>query len=306
MDCTSFQNSATPTSEVNDWLKLAVPAAVAVTVFFLGILVTWLKSNLERRKDSRNLRSTLITWVKYMDSGVKTLASSCNDFASRVAGTNEIHPEKIKFNFMHASKVSNIEVTKTIKAFVTNSTGDAGQKSQNYYKLISGLEYLAKIEDEIKAKYDEHYSYTLKLLDEWNESFVAFDTAQRALVTDVLEKPESRVALEKELSGIITNWLAVNKKDGQNINVTYEILLTPFEEKIITYIDKSGSKENSVSNVLSGVQDLVIVYRQWTASKEAYSLIFAEYDQKLQKVYKQTSDAATYFETATTIKLLCN
>jgi len=306
MECTNIPTTTETVSEVNDWLKLIIPATIAIMVFFLGVLITWLKSNMERRKDTRHLRTTIITWVTYMDNGVKTLALSCGNLAKRVAETHEIHPEQFKFNFLHANKVSGIEVTKTIKAFVTNSDGDEGSKNQNYYKLVSGLDYLGKVEDEIKSKYDEHYSYTLKLLDNWNESFVAFDNSQRDLATAKVEKDDVRLSMEKDLNSIIVKWLAANKKDGQNIIYTHDELLSPFENIITDYFQRTGSREDEVSKLISTVQDLIIVYKQWKASKEAYSTIFSEYAQKLQKVYDDTLVAAQYFENSTSVKLLCN
>lgn len=293
-------------SGVNDWLKLIIPAMLAITVFFLGVLITWLKANMEHRKDTRHLRTTIITWIKYMSNEVNILASSCEDFAKRISETHEIHPEQLKFNFLYANKVSGIAVTQTIKAFVTNSKGDEDSKSKNYFKLISGLEYLAKIENEIKAKYDEHYSSTIKLLENWNKNFIEYDNSQINLITANVERDKERLTLEKELNEIAVKWLTENKEKGQNINYTNDELLIPFQNVISAYLQKTGSKEEDVSNLISTVQDLVIVYKQFSVSKEAYKMIFTEYAQKLSEVYKNTLMAAVYFEKSTSIKLLCN
>ncbi len=299
-------NQIAQPSTGDDILKIIIPAVVAISIFFLGVVVAWVKSNIEKRRDTRHLRNVVITWVSLIQKPIEVLANSCKDFSARVKNTREIHPEQFKFNFLYASKVSGIELTKSIKAFVTNSTGDQDQNNQNFYRLISGLEYLTKIEDEIKTKYDEHYKYTLELLDKWNDNFIKFDNLQINLMTSSADKSEERKVLEKTLNTTTEAWLLKIAEQGRDAILTYNELVNIFEKELLSYLNATKSKEDDVAKVMSSAQDLKIVFTQWTASKDAYSQVFTEYGDKLEAAFKQISNASIYFKGQTEIKWFCN
>jgi hypothetical protein len=290
----------------NDLLKVIIPATVAISIFFFGVLVTWIKANIEKRRDTRNLRNVVITWIPLIKNPIIILMASCKDFSDRIKKTNEIHPEHFKFNFLYASKISSIELTKSIKAFVTNSTDDQRRSNENFFKLISGLEFLAKVEDEIKAKYDEHYKYSLDLLDKWNVNFIKFDNLQISLMTSTVDKTTERVELEKELNKTTETWLLKIEEQGRNAALTYNELVDVFEKKLLSYLNSTRSKEDDVAKLMSSAQDLKIIYIQWTASKDAYSQLFADYEVKLKNAFNQISDASIYFKLKTSVKWFCN
>lgn len=301
-----LNGSLLPISLSDDLLKILIPATVAIVLFILGLLTAYLKSNSERRRETKNLRNVITTWIPNLTKPIKTLADSCNDLSERLLNSKELTTEQFKFNHLHVSKISGIELTKTLKTFITNSTGDSKLKNSNTYVLVVTLEFFDKVESEIKNKYDEHYQYTNGLMKEWNTSFNKFDNLNQKVHQKFDNKVTARLNLEGELARISNGWLQEINQTPRNIEITLEKLIKPYDEIIANYFRVNGTKEDDLMELMSNTQDLKIIYNQWKVYNEGYTQIFKEFYNKLNKAHEELLNASIYFSTKTKVKWLCS
>lgn len=287
-------------------LRIIIPALVAITIFLLGLLTAYLRSNSERRRETKNLKNVITTWIPNLKKPVETLADSCKDIGQRLFDSTELTTEQFKYNHLNVSKIASIELTKMLKAFITNSTGDIKLKNSNIYTLVVTLEFLDKVESEIINKYKEHYDSTRILLKEWNDSFMKFSNLNQIVLKKADNKNEERLKLENELLKISNHWLQEINKKPRDIEVTFTKLVLLYDSAIANYFVTNGPKEDDLMELMAKNQDLKIIYTQWNFSKNSYSQIFKDYSTKLNNSLENLLNASNYFKEKTKVNWFCS
>lgn len=265
-----------------------------------------MRSNAERRRETKNLKNVITTWIPNLKKPIKTLAESCKDIGQRLYDSTELTTEQFKYNNLNVSKIASIELTNTLKAFITNSTGDIKLRNSNTYTLVVTLEFLDKVETEIINKYKEHYDSTRELLKEWNENFMKFSNLNQRVLKKTDNKNEDRLTLENELLKISSHWLQEINKKPRDIEITFNNLILLYDSAIANYFVTHGSKEDDLMELMAKNQDLKIIYTQWNFSKNSYSQIFTDYSSKLDNSLENLLKSSNYFKNETKVRWFCS
>jgi hypothetical protein len=265
-------------------LKYLIPTVVALIVFVLGVIASWLKDNIARRREVKNLKNVVTQWVPNLKDPVDFLVESCTAFSKAAGESKELGAQGMKFNQLYADKLGSISLESMIRTFVTNSTGKKEDNNKYLFNIVSALSFLEKKEPEIIAKYNEHYTSANELLGRWNEAFDRFSDAN-------IELLDSNAEMEAH---------------PQNTKVSYTELVEPFDELLSTYIQNNGFDYAVIGELSSTLQDLKIIYAQWIANSADYASVFAAYAKQLNNSYGQLAAGVAYFNDESKIKLICS
>lgn len=193
-------------------LKYLIPACVTLFVFGLGLFTAWLKMNIERRRQYRQLKALFYTWVPNFAAPVETFAVSCVDLSTRLTASERLSAEAFGFLSLNTDKLAAVDIHQLVKAFIYNSTGEGQTNNEQLFYLTSNLDYLHKLGPEIEAKYQEHYFKANTLLNDWNTAFMTLSKQTTALFGGQETKSPQRQALETQLATNAAAWLLLSSK----------------------------------------------------------------------------------------------
>jgi hypothetical protein len=287
-------------------LKYLIPTAVALIVFILGIIASWLKDNIARRRETKNLKNVILYWSPNLKAPVELLANSCSSFSQAVATSNAIGAEGIKFHQLSANKLESISLESMIKTFITNSTGKNEEKNMHLFDMVSVISFLEKKQSEIMAKYNEHYVSANDLLHRWNKTFVIFSDANIDLVDEANKEAGHLRDFNTSVEIIRRKWDDLIKANPQNTKISYSELIMPFDNLLIKYIDAYGFDHSTIGELSSATQDLKIIYTQWEANKNGYAAIFSSYASQLKESFEKLEQSVAYFRNTSKIKRICS
>ena len=290
----------------DDVLKYLIPTSVTIFIFTLGLLTQWFKANLERRRQYRQLKNLFINWIPNLQKPIYTYAGNCDDFSARLTASERLSPESMAFIPLNAAKLANIDINQLVKTFIYNSTGLQKENNEQLYYMVSNLEYLDDLHPEMEAKYNEHYTGTNSLMNEWNTAFIALSDLQVKVFNDQLPKSAARIALENDLRHNIVNWTAQSQANPQNTVITNNHLLVPNLQLLNNYFQQTQSEEQVVVDFTAALHRAAIIFRQWRAGHEGYAIIFTNYGIKLRECYERIQASINYFEKETRINRICS
>lgn len=286
-------------------LKYLVPACVTLFVFGLGLFTTWLKLNMERRRQSRQLKSLFYTWVPNFAAPVETFASSCADLAARLIASERLSAEAFGYLSLNTDKLAAIDIHQLVKAFIYNSTGNEQSNNEQLFYLTSNLDYLHKLGPEIEAKYQEHYAKANSLMNDWNTAFMRLTKQTTSLFSDSAVKSHQRQALETQLGNNAAAWIPTSARNPQNTTLLYNNLITPNMAALKQFIQATPTQDTQVNDLMAAINAVSVIYMQWKASHEGYALVFNNYAHKLRETYRRVQAAVDYFQAKTSIKTIC-
>jgi len=287
-------------------LKYLIPTSVTLFVFTLGLITQWWKANLERRRQYRQLKNLFINWVPNLRNPVYTYAGNCDDFSARLTASERLSAESMAFIPLNAAKLASIDINQLVKTFIYNSTGSQKENNDQLYYMVSNLEYLDDLHPEMEAKYNEHYTGTNNLMNDWNAAFITLSDLQVKVFNDPMPKSAARTALENDLRNNVVNWTALSQANPQNTVITYNNLLVPNLQLLNNYFQQTLSEEEVVSDFTSALHQAAIIYRQCRAGNEGYATVFTNYGNKLRECYDKIQTSINYFEKETRINWICS
>ncbi|WP_448698687.1 hypothetical protein ACFGVR_17670 [Mucilaginibacter sp. AW1-3] len=291
----------------DDVLKYLIPACVTLFVFGLGLFATWLKLNLERRRQYRQLKALFYTWVPNFSAPVETFAASCADLAKRLAASQRLSAEAFGFLSLNTDKLAAIDIHQLVKAFIYNSTGEEHSNNEQLFYLTSNLDFLHKLGPEIEAKYQEHYAKANSLMTDWNAAFMTLTKQTTALFSDpAAVKSQQRQDLEHQLRINAAAWLLVSAQNPQNTTLIYNNLITPNMIAVNQFFQASPSQDVQVNDLMTAISAISVIYMQWRTSHEGYATVFNNYAGKLRETYGRLQAAVDHFQTNTAIKIICD
>jgi hypothetical protein len=290
----------------DDVLKYLIPTSVTLFVFTLGLIAQWLKANMERRRQYRQLKNLFINWVPNLQNPVTIYAANCDDFSTRLTASERLSPESMAFIPLNAAKLAGIDINQLVKTFIYNSNGAQKENNQQLYYMVSNLEYLDDLNPEMEAKYQEHYAGTNSLMNDWNAAFIALSDLQVKVFNSQVPKTAARIALDNALRNNVINWTALSQASPQNTVITYNHLLVPNLQLLNNYFQQTHSEEQEVVDFTAALHRAAIIYRQWRAGHEGYATIFTNYGTKLRECYNRIQASINYFENETQINWICS
>ncbi|MBL4675241.1 MAG: hypothetical protein JKY70_03400 [Mucilaginibacter sp.] len=271
---------------------------IPFTVFFLGYFLTLRKSQLDKRKESKIYRDMVITWISLAEKRTNTQAENCKKFAENLVQSEYIDNVQYLSAPLMYEKLNSINIDKSVNALVFNLKGFQTDKLKNFNKLIANINYLDKVEAELKAKYERVRDSMHEVAKEYNDAFIKIETI---FFRKVNEDGFERGHKDFRHVNTINDFRAVWGKDapesvyGASAKHTFEKLIKPSKEYI------SGAFNSDKSNkflfdMYEQLNNMMFVERKWNLYKKEYSEMFKQYSSDINESYSDLKECIEFYK----------
>jgi hypothetical protein len=266
-------------------------------IFFLGYFLTWRKNQLDKKKEIKIYRDLIIEWITLAKVRTTTQIANCRAFSKSILESEHIDAAPYKHAPLMYEKLNAINIDKTINVFVFNSSGLQTDKLQNFNKLTANINFLDKVEEELKQKYEKSSVQFLAVNEEFNKTFISIESIflRRVNETGVVRgnKDFKHIQTLNDLR-VVYDKTSGDAKDGITAIHTFDKLVTPWLEYVQAAFnhDKSNAFLFELYNELTNMQ---LIKRRWKAYKDGYSQIFINYADQMEISYSDLEDCVAYF-----------
>lgn len=256
-----------------DNAKILIPVIVTLSIFILGIIVNTIIKKYERKSFLYSIKSVLITWIKLLEIPIKQQSESCREFNKRLQESNEMQPERFHFNNMLANKILSIQIKDQIDTVIINHQGKNEDKSKCLFNIISQIEFIDKIEMELRKKYDLYQGDSLKYMNEWNEAIQKLDNVASMFRVKYFTNSSHPVRPFYLEYLRISNLFIHNNPQGANMQVYIDQFLVLISKLCKSFISKN-SDEQDVYTLALVIQDLFVSIKKWNVTKSGTGELF--------------------------------
>ncbi len=268
--------------------QIIIPVVVTLSVFLIGQFISWLKKRYERLNELKSIKTTIEQWILLVKPSIQNQIDGCKSFAIVLKNSKNIHPESLKFSPMLIDKLKQFELRELIDTIIVNLEGDNEIKAKIVFNFVSQVEFLSKMEDHIKNNYEKFHTYTFELMENWNQSFTRMTTIMNETSRQISHfEPNCKFLTQRNI--ICNNFL--KHKSLQPLDVIFSELITPLEQEVNEYLEKSGNKHLIVDLAYS-IEELKLIRDKWELHKNGHSELVDEFGSRILNVYAVLEDVA--------------
>lgn len=271
-----------------EFARIIIPVLVTLVVFILGQFISWVKTKNERINELKSIKATLEYWILFVEPTIISQIKGCNDFVGDLLKSNNIQPERLQISPMLVDKLQQIELRDLIETIMLNLKGDEKTKARIIFNIVSQVEFLVKIEIFIKENYEKFQSYTMELMENWNDDFQKFNFEMNATAKNI-NKIEPNCQFIKDMNLICNNFLS--SKGIQPLDTIFSVLIFPMEQIVDNYLKKSLKKDLAVKLAYS-IDQLKIIKLKWETHKQGHIDLSYKFATQINDVYKVLKDVA--------------
>jgi len=283
--------------------RIAIPAVITLSVFIIGQIIVWYRSQIAIQNETNNYRTIILNWIDLIKTSVEKQVASCNELSVNIANSQDIHPERFEYTKMLAEKADSIGVDRFIATFMINSTHSKvdNKNDKMTYNLISQFNFLKSIEPNIATTYSNYQSQILELMSEWNTIFMKLDELTSNWTTQITDPNHPYLAFHREVVKISNNWIQ-NAPNGRSTMVySMENLITPLTT--LTAEELAQNINNEYAFQMSAIlQQLRIIDLKWRTNIDGNSRLFADIATSISNSYTSLINAKQYFKQETKAK----
>jgi hypothetical protein len=169
---------------------------------------------------------------------------------------------------MLANKILSIQLKDQIDTIILNHKGKNDAKSKCLFNIISQIEFINKVEKELRAKYEIYHEDSLIYMNDWNEAISKLDSISTILRVKYYSSPDHPVHPFYLALARISNLFIKNNPKGADMQVQVYIdqLLTPISELCHSFVSKNPN-EQDVYALAFVLQELFVVIKKWNVNK---------------------------------------
>ena len=278
-----------------EWGAILIPTCCTLIVFIFGHLINALIKKTEKYHETKTFRDTVFSCIKIMGGPVSEQKVRINKLAESIYNTSLLQNVELKFNRSLADKIGFASADKIFKYFVLKSSiPDFAQSTNHAFNIVSQLDYLGSVENEVRTQYLAYQSASRDIMDSWNTSILK--------IQDVFHNMNSLGvddSLAKRLHDSFYN-SAKKASYGSDVNVPvfYNGFLVTALKLIQDYDVKCGS-DDSMVQLIKEIKYLYLVYERWLALKNGFRNVFSSIYSIISSSYSSLEDSMDYFEKKT-------
>ena len=257
------------------WAPIWVPTVSSIFVFILGWLLTrWFK-NRDEKKNRTQYRNMVIDWIKIVKPIIDKFVQSIEKLSEAIETSDNMQPEPYAMPQSIPDKLNELSLKDISDAFLLDSNGNKKDNNVNLFNIISGFEFLYKMNDQVKTTYEKYNKSAFDICKEWNHLFIV-------LIDEI-----NKSAHFKDYRTIVIAWQTELVKEPDSINVHQKYLNQLFE--------KVDSLKDPV--IMSFVNRMQIILEQRKALNKGFATNFTNMAKYINITNESLSNAAKFFIT---------
>lgn len=276
-----------------DFARILIPVIVTLIVFLTGQFISWVKSKYERRNELKSIKTTIEQWIILIKPTITTQIAGLNEFSKTLKNTEDIHPERFKTSSMLVNKLQQLELRDLIDTIMVNLNGDEEEKAKLLFNIVSQVEFLSKIENHLIKNYENFKSYTLELMEEWNNGFMELNTVMNETSYQInqVEPNCEFVVMKNKIADCF-----LRNKETQPVKKILDNFIYPLETEVNKYLQTSENKR-LILNLAYKIDNLKITHKKWEAHKKGHILLANDFSERIDNVYKVLEDVVKKLKT---------
>jgi hypothetical protein len=125
-------------------------------------------------------------------------------------------------------------------------------------------------------------------MENWNQSFTRMNTIMNETSKQISHfEPNCKFLIQRNI--ICNNFLRY--KTLQPLDVIFSELISPIEQEVNEYLEKSQNK-NLIVNLAYSIEELKLIRDKWELHKNGHSELVDEYGSRILDVYTILEDVA--------------
>lgn len=255
------------------WAPIWVPTVSSIFVFILGWLLTrWFK-NIDEKKNRTQYRNMVVDWIEIVKPVEELLVQSIEKLAEAIETSDNMQPEPYAMPQSIPDKLNELSIKDISDAFLLDSNANKKDNNINLYNIISGFEFLYKMNEYVKTSYETYNKAAFDLCKEWNPLFTV-------LIDEI-----NKSAHFKDYRAIVIAWQTELAEKTDSIRVHQKYLNQLFE--------KAGCLKDYV--LMSSVNRMQILLEQRKALNKGFATNFTNMAKYIEITSDSLLNAARFF-----------
>lgn len=250
--------------------SIIIPTVASIVVFVMGYIINSFIKCFDEANERRRHRENVIEWIKFIKRPLNEDIKSLKKFSEECANNTHLQPPSFEWLPLLGNKFEQIIDNSVLEGFYHENK----KYESEVFSLISQSSFLSLIEKEIRLKYDEYSSYSLRLMERWN-----------SLYGDTLDSLSNLINYQLPFNSDLRNFLiaTINNHNDKmkvaanrnNFILSYDTLITPIATSVY-----SLAPEMKWFNIMYG--RAIMLRNEWESLNDGYSIVFRQFSDRLE------------------------
>lgn len=255
------------------WAPIWVPTVSSIIVFAVGMYFTRKFKRKDEKESRAKYRNMVIDWIEIVKPVEELLVQSIERLAEAIETSENMQPVPYAMPQSIPDKLNELSLKDISDAFLLDSNENKKDNNTNLFNIISGFEFLYKMNDHVKTSYEKYNKSAFDICKEWNHLFTA-------LIDEI-----NKSVHFKDYRAIVIAWQTELVKETDSMNVHQKHLNQLFE--------KVDSIKDPV--IMSFVNRMQIILEQSKALNKGFATNFANMAKYIEITSDSLSNAARFF-----------
>lgn len=276
----------------NMFLGLPVELSVPFLILLIGIIGNWIIRKVLRRNRLLVIKDTVINWIELLRKPVNDKVYGMNDFRLRVHKTDIFQYESFDCSKTIVEKLSVIPLKEYTDSFVLNMKGDRSINSQHLFNIISSIETMSAIEDDILVKYGFYHQTVVELMDSLNMSVQKLEEIRLLLHLNFGRRESENYLFYQKFCEILNKYTAIG---GISVKLFRNIIIEPLYALIDEEIN-SNFNPNYTVDIYNELKKIDLILAKFDSRNTVIAGSFNEYAIIITDSYNVLRTASDHFK----------
>lgn len=156
-----------------DWGAIVIPTVSTILVFVVGIIIDIIFKRQASKRKTNEFRETVFSWVSLINDPIIKQISRVKKLVFDISLNQTLQNVRFEFSNSMSNKLDIIYAKNIIHYFIFNSSKPKQDKRAEYaFNVISTLDFLSKVENEVIKQFDVYQRQSLGLMNDWNPAII--------------------------------------------------------------------------------------------------------------------------------------